>query len=920
MLTPEHWRQIEELYHAAQKCAPDQRAALLERTDPDIRARVERMLEIESGSALLDQSPILADPTQTVIAPGAQLGPYRIEAQIGSGGMGTVYRAVDTRLGRVVAIKIAAERYSVRFQLEAQAISTLNHPNICTLYDVGPNYLVMEFIEGSTLAAELKKGPLVPETAARYGAQIAGALAEAHSLGIVHRDLKPSNIMLTRHGIKVLDFGLARILAATSITQTDAVMGTPAYMAPEQVAGVEPGSATDLFALGLVLYEMSVGKLPFPGASLGQMLSSGAHPAVPAPSRERAGLPATLDGLVSKLLEKDPARRPQSATDVSRELSALAARLATPPRSRFRAASIAIPAAALLLGLAAWLYLRSNAPSPQPPVPNPSSFTQLTSFTDAAVDPVLSPDGRMVAFYRSSTGFGTGGDIWLKLLPDGEPIQVTHDARAKYNIAFSPDGARIAYSVFPDVSKLFDTYTVSTLGGDSQLFLPNSAGLSWLDDKHLLFSQIKGDGVHMGIVTSNPDRSSLREIYFPSLERGMAHYSYLSPDRKWILLEEMNPAWQPCRVVPFSGDSPGRQVGPPGATCTSAAWSRDGKYIYLGVEVAGRYHIWRQPFPDGPPEQITFGSSDEFGIAIAPDGQSFITSVLTRQNAVWVHDSAGDRAISTEGYADTATPVFSRDGKRLYYLLRRASPESPAELWRADLDSSKREVMVPGVSMHEFDISPDEKQVAFFQVLAGQPSQLWIAALDRSKPPRQIANGVDAPHFGPNGDVYFRMSEGRTLYVGVIKGDGTGLRKALPGPILNFDVVSPDGRFIVADAEVPNVTPPPELFFPLDGGPGIQICHSLCQPAWSPDRRYLYLQIPDETGQNRNARTVSIPLPPGKSLPRLTPDLVHNPAAWAKLPGVKVVDGTGIAPGSNPSTYAYIKPSVHANLFRVPLR
>ncbi len=212
-MTPDRWRQIEDLYHAAQKCHSNERAALLECTDPEIRSRVERMLALESGSQILDQPPdgLLDDPTQTIVALGAQLGPYKIEAQIGAGGMGTVYRAIDTRLGRVVAIKIAAERYSERFQLEARAISTLNHPHVCTLYDVGPNYLVMEFIEGSTLAAEIKKGPLAPEMAARYGAQIASALAEAHALGIVHRDLKPSNVMVTRHGVKVLDFGLAKL-------------------------------------------------------------------------------------------------------------------------------------------------------------------------------------------------------------------------------------------------------------------------------------------------------------------------------------------------------------------------------------------------------------------------------------------------------------------------------------------------------------------------------------------------------------------------------------------------------------------------------------------------------------------------------------------------------------------------------------
>ena len=221
MMTPDRWRQIEDLYHAVQNCGPTERAALLECTDPEIRFRVESMLKVECGSRILDQlvGGSLADLTKTAIATGTQLGPYKIEAQIGAGGMGTVYRAADTRLGRVVAIKIAAERYSERFQLEAQAISTLNHPHVCTLYDVGPNYLVMEFIEGSTLAAEIKKGPLVPEMAARYGAQIAGALAEAHSLGIVHRDLKPSNVMLTRHGIKVLDFGLAKMLSTTGVTE-----------------------------------------------------------------------------------------------------------------------------------------------------------------------------------------------------------------------------------------------------------------------------------------------------------------------------------------------------------------------------------------------------------------------------------------------------------------------------------------------------------------------------------------------------------------------------------------------------------------------------------------------------------------------------------------------------------------------------
>ena len=944
-MASDRWQQIEKLCHSALELEEGQRAAFVREAcagDDELRQEVESLLAEDKGASFLEAPALeaaarifaedcglVADPTKTVIATGTQLGPYRIEAQIGAGGMGTVYRAIDTRLGRVVAIKIAAERYSERFQLEARAISTLNHPNVCTLYDVGPNYLVMEFIEGSTMAAELKKGPLPPETAARYSAQIAGALAEAHSLGIVHRDLKPSNIMLTPHGVKVLDFGLAKMLFEPGTTDTNAIMGTPAYMAPEQLESQEPTAATDLFALGLVLFEMSVGRLPFPGASLGRMLSSGAHTTVPAPSRERSGVPPAMDALVSKLLEKDPAHRPQSAAEVVRELSSIADRLAAPPaRSPFRAAFVAIPAVALLLALGLWLTLRSKEPASQPPIPDPGSFIQLTSFTDSASGPALSPDGRMLAFYRSASSFGTPDQIWVKLLPGGEPVQVTHASGGKYGIAFSPDGARIAYSVFPsDPAKGFQTYTISPLGGDSQLFLQNAAGLTWLDNGRLLFSQVQGKGVHMGVVTSKADGSDVREVYLPAHDRGMAHYSYLSPDGKWVLMVEMINRWIPCRVVPFSGGSPGRQVGPVGAPCSSVAWSPDGKWMYLAAQVAGRYHLWRQRFPAGQPEQITFGSNAEEGqegIAMAPDGRSLITSINTPQYSVWIHDSKGDHAISTEGYADRAPAVFSHDGKRLYYLLRRDSPESPAELWRTDLESGKSEVVVPGVSMSEYDISPDEKDVVFSHQSTGQPSELWISALDRSAPPHRIsANGESSPYFGPHGEVLFLLTEGKGFYVGAMQRDGTGRRKAFPDQIVEISGISADRRYIEVGGILPG--PPslasrPELAVPVDGGVPRPICYCWGKIAWSPNGRYLYVQIAPPTNAGDPGKTAAIPVPPGQTLPRLPENAVNNPSEWAKVPGVKIVNHGRIAPGPDPSTYAYVKSAGHANLYRIPIR
>ena len=343
------------MYDAALPLDAVARAVLLESADPESRSLVERMLS-EKG---VDETPSMPNTLFATksMAPNLQFGPYRLGELIGAGGMGSVYSAVDTRLDRRVAIKIGVARYSDRFQREARAISTLNHPHICTLYDVGPDYLVMEFIEGCTLAAEIRKGPLAPEVAIGYGAQIAGALAEAHARGIVHRDLKPGNIMITRHGVKLLDFGLASMLTDAALTETRAVMGTPSYMAPEQVEGRAATAATDLFALGLVLYEMTTGHLPVPGASLGQMLSrgqtlsGGSHPGV-------APVPR-LNDLLNRLLQKDPAARPQSAAELAAELEALGAPAA---RSKGRSAFL-IPGIAVLVALAAsggWLLRRAS--------------------------------------------------------------------------------------------------------------------------------------------------------------------------------------------------------------------------------------------------------------------------------------------------------------------------------------------------------------------------------------------------------------------------------------------------------------------------------------------------------------------------------------------------------------------------------
>ena len=253
------------------------------------------------------------------------------------------------------------------------------------------------------------------------------------------------------------------------------------------------------------------------------------------------------------------------------------------------------------------------------------TYTQLTDFTDSAVQPALSPDGRMLAFIRGVDAFMTTDQIYVKMLPNGEARKVTDDNRLKYGLSFSPDGSEIAYTVLE--GPVFSTYVVSALGGESRLLFKNAAGLEWLDPQHVVFSQAPS-GIHLSVVKSSLTRSEVQDVYAPAHERGMAHYSYPSPDRRWAIVVEMNGngEWAPCRLIALEGDRQTRSVGPAGG-CTSAGWSPDGHWMYFAAYVDGHNHIWQQRFPTGGPEQITSGPTEEDGIAVDPDGHSLITSL-----------------------------------------------------------------------------------------------------------------------------------------------------------------------------------------------------------------------------------------------------------------------------------------------------
>ncbi len=303
----ERFQQIAELYHSVRESTADVRKALLDRADPDLRREVESLLAQPVDDAFLS-SPVagqamllLANSGHSALHAGARLGPYRIEGKLGAGGMGEIYRATDTRLGRNVAIKVVHEQFNARFQRESRAIAALNHPNICALYDIGPDYMVMELLDGDTLAARLKDGALPVKSALVYASHILAALAEAHAHGIVHRDLKPGNIMVAKSGLKVLDFGLAKSARDETLTVAGSAMGTPAYVSPEQRKGKPADPRSDIYSFGCVLYEMLT------GARVG--------------SRRKRLASRKLERIVDRCLEEDPALRWQTIAELQQQLS-----------------------------------------------------------------------------------------------------------------------------------------------------------------------------------------------------------------------------------------------------------------------------------------------------------------------------------------------------------------------------------------------------------------------------------------------------------------------------------------------------------------------------------------------------------------------------------------------------------------------
>jgi eukaryotic-like serine/threonine-protein kinase len=642
---------------------------------------------------------------------------------------------------------------------------------------------------------------------------------------------------------------------------------------------------------------------------------------------------------VLRLLDKDRAVRPQSAGDVRDQLRRLAHDLESGPptgmRHRLRPAAVA--ATAMLVALVIWATRRPDTPAPAAP----REYSPVTHFADPVASPSLSPDGRMVTFLRSAGTFNQRGDVYVKELPDGEPIQLTFDGLPKMGPIFSPDGETIVYTRIV-TQFVWDTWTVPVRGGTPKRWIANASGLTWMPDGSLLFSEMTGEGLHMRVVAADERGNGKRVVYSPASEHGMAHRAAPSPDGQWVIIVEMDKqVWLPCRLVPIGGDTSGRRIGPD-AQCTSAAWSRDGTSMYFSSNSSGAFHLWQQRFPDGAPEQLTFGTPEEEGIALDPDGRSLLTAVGTHHQSIWIRDERGEREVSREGYAflpslpnaGTAQPLPG-DGRTVFYLVRQRQPresrdegavrsagaggERVGELWATDVESGRRRAILPGRQVTDYDISPDGTEVVVAALEQNGSERLWLARVDGSGTPRRLTD-FDAfvPRFDSGGNIYHRGADGFGSFIYRIR-EGHPPDRAREERVIFFMNTSPRGDWLIARMQVPGGGAGNHInvAFPASGGPPVPLCLD-CELDWTPDEQSLVVRIGPRN--STDARTVVVTLDPGTSFP-------HTRWPAGGISSAKDLRGLRIAreeqgwmyPSGNMTAWVFLRRTIERNIHRVPL-
>jgi Tol biopolymer transport system component/tRNA A-37 threonylcarbamoyl transferase component Bud32 len=772
---------------------------------------------------------------------GSKLGPYEIVGALGAGGMGEVYKARDTRLDRTVAIKVLPEHVSsepelkARFEREAKALSSFQHPHICTLYDIGQqdgaDYLVMEYLEGETLATRLERGPLPTEQVLRIGIDIVGALDKAHRQGVIHRDLKPGNIILTKGGAKLLDFGLAKekksALAANAmtamVTQTQpltsqgTIVGTFQYMAPEQVEGAEADVRTDLFAFGAVLYEMATGKRAFDGKTQASVIAA-ILASEPKPITQiEPTSPAQLDHVIRVCLAKDPDERFQSAHDLLIQLrfianetattSAAAASLALPRKKWWRDARIAWAAAALLMVAAAGLTIGITQMEESKPVVRsvllPPEKLTLDITGDFAGPAMVSPDGTQVAFVGHNE---SGKAIYVRPLNALQARRLDGTDGAAWPF-WSPDSKHLGFFADAKLKRIPAAGGPATVLADAT----NARGGSWGKDNTIVYSPEFRSGL-MKVSASGGTPSTLRDLDTPL--HTTLRWPFFLPDGNHLLyLATAHDGGDPQKngVYWMSLDGKENKLVIPS---DSGAMYADGKLLFHSQNA-----LVAQPFDpssgklSGDPLTLIDGVQFDSGVwrvvaSVSNHGALVyhLGAAVLGVELAWFDRSGKELAgrLPRDSYRD---PAISPDGKRMAVSLG----DPLRQIWIIDLANGNKSRLTFDSVVHIDPIwTPDGQFVAYTNGIGGPTATgngatiHWKRA-DGSTADEPLVEERDAangqPAFSPDGKyvVFVRATgpTGNAIY-GMSLAEKKPFQIVAPTTqnVLAAPTISPDGKWL----------------------------------------------------------------------------------------------------------------------------
>jgi eukaryotic-like serine/threonine-protein kinase len=858
----ENWERITTLFGAARLLDADKRAAFLDAAcgqDAVLRTEVERLLaDSERDDSFLDPSQFAGSLLEAAagfeapnLAPGTRLAGYEVGAHIGSGGMGDVYRARDLRLNRAVAIKVLPtsvasdpERRS-RFEREAQAVAALNHPNIVTIHSVeeadGRFFLTMELVEGHSLADVVVEGGLPLDGLLDIAIPLVDAVAAAHQKGITHRDLKPANIMLGsgehKGRIKVLDFGLAKLaderlgpagitaLPTKPITAEGRILGTVAYMSPEQAEGKPIDARSDLFSLGVILFEMATGRRPFAGDTSVSIISSILKDTPPSVTELNPSLPRDLGRIVRRALQKDPDRRYQTAKDLRSDLEELKAsldsgELAMPtatsgsvPRassgSTTKGRTIAVAATLVVLALAGgYLTMAWRSRSAAPASAQASSalddlqIVPLTT-TGNAQEPAISPDGKYVAYIQHD---GNDYSLWIRQTATASNVRiVAPQPGVRIDIpTVAPDSNYVDFVRSRPGPLVLDVWRVPFLGGTPKRIVDNvQSGVGWSHDgRHMAFLRVDlaasaasttlvladSDGSHERVLVTR----RLPMLYF-SLSNGIVIRPSWSPDDTSIALVGGNGRNQPQLVAIDTTSGVERIVPVEGRPSTVAWLGRDALAISRQTDEATPQQLWRVSYPSGMLSRLTNDLSDYVSFDVTADGRSLAAAQSDTRVGVLVGDATGNQGAEVVAPAHGVGGLAWTAGRLLYAAINNRVPAIMA--------------VVPGRGTPEEIISKrsDPSVASDGRTLVslstergfGDSVGIWKAGVDGSHPVRLVSTPSYAPHIADHDrQVIFVSLQGgqQTLWTTPIDG---GPPTVLSNTFAFSPDVSADGESIV---------------------------------------------------------------------------------------------------------------------------